>query len=149
MKKEVMALKAKLSLFLNDSKHVLKELIKELSNDFKYVSILGTDTIGTSYNTSLRGSGVNDSSWKERGFVIRVFNGVNYSEYSFNSLSDMKYVKTRIMEIAKNDIATLIRKGIKLIDFPLIKDENMINDFSSEYEKDPFIDLLCPVLTGH
>ncbi len=131
-------MKAKLSTFLSESKSILQELVHKLSKDFKYVSILGTDTIGTTYSTSVRGSGVNDSNWKERGFVVRVFNGVNYSEYSFNSLTDMIYVESRIKEIANNDIQTLISKGVELIAFPLIKDENMVNEFYSEFEKSPF-----------
>ena len=131
-------MKAKLSLFLSNNKKTLQDLIDSLSKDFKYVSVLGTDTIGTRFNTGLRGSGVNDSEWKERGFVVRVFNGVNYSEYSFNSLSNMNRVEDRIKEIATSDISKLLSKGIKLIEFPLIKDENMVNEFYSEFEKNPF-----------
>lgn len=131
-------MQAKLSLFLSNSKSDLKRLIHNLSKDFKYVSILGTDTIGTVYNTSLRGSGVNDSSWKERGFVIRVFNGVNYSEYSFNSLNDLKDIESKIRKIALDDISILINQGVKLIEFPLIEDEIMINEYYSDFEQDPF-----------
>ena len=131
-------MKAELSIFLKDNKELLQELVNSLSKEYKYVSLLGIDTIGTGYNTSIRGSGVNDSNWKDRGFVVRVFNGVNYSEYSFNRLDDMDYVKNRIKEIAKSDITVLLNKGVTLIDFPLIKDENMIDDYSTEYERDPF-----------
>ncbi|WP_038467851.1 TldD/PmbA family protein [Candidatus Izimaplasma bacterium HR1] len=132
-------MKAKLSLFLKENKALLKELVTNLGKYYKYVSLLGIDTIGTNYSTSVRGSGVNDSNWKERGFVVRVFNGVNYSEYSFNSLSDMEVVKTRIDEIAKSDITSLLNSGLKLMDFPLIQDENMIDEYTSELEIDPFV----------
>jgi len=131
-------LKAKLSKFLLDNKLLLKKLVTDLSKEFKYVSLLGSDTVGTAYNVSVTGSGVNDSNWKERGFVVRVFNGVNYSEYSFNSLENMETIKERITNVAVNDIKILVDKGFKLMEFPLIEDENMIKDFSSDYQINPF-----------
>ena len=45
-------MKAKLSNYLQDEKKNLKHIVKELSKEFKYVSILGTDTIGTTYRVS-------------------------------------------------------------------------------------------------
>lgn len=131
-------MKTKLSTFLLNNKELLKQLVTDLNKKFEYVSLLGSDTIGTSYNVSIQGSGVNDSNWKERGFVVRVFNGVNYSEYSFNSLENLETIKERITTIAVKDIQTLVSKGFTLMKFPLIEDENMIKDFSSEYEINPF-----------
>ena len=124
-------MKAKLSKFLLSNKSLLQELVNDLSEKFKYVSLLGTDTVGTKYSVSVQGSGVNDSNWKERGFVVRVFNGVNYSEYSFNSLEDFDAIKARIINVAVNDVKVLVDKGFKLMDFPLIEDEGIIKDFSS------------------
>lgn len=131
-------MKAKLSKFLQNQKSVLKSIIDELSKDFKYVSILATDTVGTSYGVTSKTSSANDSNWKERGFVIRVYNGFNYSEYSFNTLKDTEYIKTRITEIAKNDVALLMKKGIKLMEFPLIEDDNLIQEYYSDFKVDPF-----------
>lgn len=78
------------SKFLVSSKPVISKLITMLSKNYKYVSVLGTDTKGKSFRVSKAGIDVNDSMLVERGFVIRIHNGINYSEYSFNELSEEK-----------------------------------------------------------
>ncbi len=131
-------MKAKLSEFLKRQKDTLKTIVEDLNKEFKYVSCLGVDTVGTTYSVSRRGSGVNDSNWKQRGFVIRVYNGVNYSEYSFNTLEDPELIKSRVFEIAKHDLKTLINKGFKLVDFPIIEEDELTQEFYTDYEIDPF-----------
>ena len=69
-----------MSKYLKDQKSTVKKLVEILSKDFKYVSVLGTDVKGRMYSVSKTGAGINDSSWNERGFVVRVHNGYNYSE---------------------------------------------------------------------
>jgi len=129
---------ATLSTYLESQKPVLKMLIETLQKEFNYVSILGVDTIGTRYGVGRKTSIANDSDWKERGFVVRVFNGINYSEYSFNSLEHMQHIINRIREIAHTDIALLQAKGITLMEFPLIEEKPLIDEFYSEFEIDPF-----------
>lgn len=131
-------MKAKLSKVLNQTKPILQKLITDLSNEFEYVSILGEDTIGTTYSVSRKSTNIGDSQWSDRGFVLRVFNGINYSEYSFNSLENVELIKTQIKEIAQTDISILKAKNINLIDFPLIKDEPLTKEFYSSFEIDPF-----------
>lgn len=127
-----------LSTFLESKKAILKQLVSALEQDFKYVSVLGEDTVGTAYRVSRQGMSVNDSMWKQRGFVIRVFNGVNYSEYSFNTLDDIEFIVNRVKEIAQKDVETLLKKGFKFVDFPLIEEEPLQKDFFSSYEINPF-----------
>jgi len=79
--------KVQISKHLSNQKDTLKELVSILSKDFQYVSILGVDTKGKSYNVSRTGVNINDPMWAERGFVLRVHNGHNYSEFSFNQIS--------------------------------------------------------------
>ncbi|MCK5731482.1 MAG: TldD/PmbA family protein [Tenericutes bacterium] len=131
-------MKTKLSKFLNNQRNTLKQLIDDLSKDFKYVSVLGADTIGTSYSVSRKGSSVGDSNWGERGFVVRVFNGINYSEYSFNTLDNLEGIKQKIIKIAKDDLQIYQANGTKLITFPLIEDEQIKDTFYSDYEINPF-----------
>lgn len=131
-------MKTKLSTFLETKKEILKQLVHELSLEFKYVSLLGVDTIGTTYSVSKRGSSVGDSNWAERGFVIRVFNGVNYSEYSFNTLNDLNFIKETIRKIVNDDLKLLVDNGTKLMEFPLINEEAITKDYQSSYGIDPF-----------
>lgn len=131
-------MKSKLSTFLNETKPIVEELVTDLKRNYSYVSVLGTDTIGNQYSMSRRNSSVNDSQWAERGFVLRVFNGVNYSEYSFNRINDIELIKTRIDEIAKKDIAAFQESGIQLDSYPLIEEKEILQEFHSEFEIDPF-----------
>lgn len=137
-KRGVTILRAKLSTFLSEQKNVLKEIIKELSKEFTYVSILGRETMGTSYNVSRTSSGVNDTNWVERGFVARVYNGVNYSEYSFNQINDVEKIKQKIREIALNDIKVFKANQTKMMVLPLIQEENIEKEAYSEFKIDPF-----------
>jgi len=131
-------MKTKLSTYLENQKEKCNLLIQELSKDFSYASILGADTIGTAYSVSRRGSGVSDSNWSERGFVVRVFNGVNYSEYSFNQFDQVEEIVQKVKEVATNDFNLLNDNGLQMIDFPLIEEEEVTQSFFTDYEIDPF-----------
>ena len=63
------------SEYLLKHKPILKQVVKRLSKDYPYVSILATDVTGTIYKTQMSETMVQDSSWCERGFVVRVHNG--------------------------------------------------------------------------
>lgn len=81
-------MKVKMSAYLQKIKPLAKRLVDDLGKDYAYVSLLGSDSIGKSYGVKKTGVSLNDSRWAERGFVVRVYNGQNYSEYSFNELSE-------------------------------------------------------------
>ncbi len=131
-------MESKLSVFLETSLPKIRQLVTDLKDQYAYVSVLGVDTIGTAYQYSKRGSAVSDSGWADRGFVVRVFNGINYSEYSFNQLNQMDEVKKAIDKIANQDLETYQKHQIQFMSFPLI-DENEIKDtFHSTFEVDPF-----------
>jgi TldD protein len=117
---------------------ILKDIISDLSKDFKYVSILGVDTFGTVYSVSRSNTSVADSRLCEKGFVARVFNGVNYSEYSFNNLDDTEKIKREIRKLALADIKKYSDQGTKLMELPLIVDEEITMDYASEFAIDPF-----------
>lgn len=77
----------KLSNFLIESKKSIKKLIEILSTEYKYVSVLGTDCFGKEYTSLRTGTSIKNSNWNERGFVLKVYNGINYSEFSFDYIS--------------------------------------------------------------
>ena len=79
-------MKVKFSTYLTDQKSILKKIIELLSEKYQYVSILACDTTGKNYTVSKNTISSNDSFWSERGFVLRAYNGIGYSEFSFNEL---------------------------------------------------------------
>ena len=122
------------SKFLENSKPLLGELINKLSETYEYVSILGTDTKGKSYKVSKTETSVNDSSLVERGFVARIHNGVNYSEYSFNEINE-NMLEIIIKEIKEK--LNKVSKDIKVNSYKVIKEDELKDKFLGEVEINP------------
>lgn len=126
-----------LSSFLANKKAELKNIIKILSEDFRYVSILGVDSDSTTYSVSRSGISVRaDELCNDRGFVIRVYNGVGYSEYSFNEI-DMQDIVREVKRIAQADVEAYKKTGTKLLEYGLIDEEAVTKKFQGTVAK-PF-----------
>ncbi len=127
-------MQASRSEFLVRSKPLIRRLIELLSADYKYVSVLGTDTKGKTYMVSKTGVNISDYFLAERGFVVRIHNGVNYSEYSFNELSEerlpliVEEIKTKLHKVAPE---------IAVNAYDQIEEEAITKEFFSELEEDP------------
>ena len=81
-------MKIELSNFLDSSCSKMKEIISILKKNFDYVSVLGTDCHGKQYRVNRKSTGVADSRWNERGFVIRAVKDGFYYEFSTDSITD-------------------------------------------------------------
>ncbi|NLK44266.1 MAG: TldD/PmbA family protein [Tissierellia bacterium] len=125
-----------MSKYLKNQKTILKKLVDILSKEFKYVSILGTDVKGKEYTVCKTGTSITDSPWNERGFVARVYNGYNYSEYSFNQLSvdTLNLLVEKIREKANDDVISLKATGIKISNYPVLEEEKIIMSHLREVE---------------
>lgn len=127
------------SEFLVLKKPLIKKIISELSKDFEYVSVFGTDVSGKSYRVQTTGVSFGDSMWVERGFVIRVYNGNNYSEFSFNEISEDKLAS--IIEKVRKETLLGIEKaekaGIKMNIYPLVEEKELTENFQGEVELPP------------
>ncbi len=136
IRKDGVFMKVSMSKYLREQKQLLKKLVSSLSESFKYVSVLGTDVNGKRYVVQKTGASLNDSMWAERGFVVRIHNGYNYSEVSFNQISkenlDLLAEEIRIKFI--NDIENLKSKEIDLSSYPIIEEEEVIDSFIGEVE---------------
>lgn len=122
------------SEFLSASKPLLKKLVHKLSEQYGYVSVLGTDTKGKSFRVSRTGIEVNDYIFTERGFVVRIHNGVNYSEYSFNEINEDKF--NSIIEDIHHKLNKLA-DGIKVNSYKIIEEEELDRSFLGEVDIDP------------
>lgn len=129
-------MKVTMSTFLQNKRHSIKNLVELLSKEYGYVSILGTDSHGTEYAVQKTGVNVNDSSWTERGFVVRIHNGVNYSEFSFNQISEDS-LDSIVEEIAlsiNTTIKNLKENKIQINSYPILKEETIESSFLGEVE---------------
>lgn len=128
-----------MSQFLISSKPLLKLLVSELSKEYEYVSVLGTDTKGKTYDVRKAGIEVNDSFWNERGFVVRVFNGVGYSEVSFNNFTKHNIIEwiEEIKNRLKEQLEVIKRSSIAEIKYPLVQEEKIERSYFGEVETLP------------
>ncbi|MDD3842197.1 MAG: TldD/PmbA family protein [Candidatus Izemoplasmatales bacterium] len=78
----------KFSKYLKNKKPILKQLIAQLAEKYAYVSVLATDVTGVNIQVDRSTTVVQPTSITESGFVIKVFNGVIYSEYSVNEIEE-------------------------------------------------------------
>jgi TldD protein len=126
--------KVEKSDFLTRSKPLIRKLIEMLSENYKYVSVLGTDTKGKSYIVSKMGTEVNDIMLAERGFVVRIHNGVNYSEYSFNEISE-----ELLVGIVENINSKLNKVAVEITvnSYEVIVEKEITDSFFSEVAINP------------
>jgi len=121
-------MKAKFSRHISNKKELLKRMINELSQDFKYVSVLATDVQGKRYEKDFSTSNVADIMIFERGFVARVYNGACYSEYSFDVIDESNYekIKSSIKELAQKDTEFYKSANVEITQYPIISEEKIV-----------------------
>lgn len=129
-------MKVKMSTFLMAKKSLAKELIDQLYDIYDYASILGIDTVGKRYALKKTGIELNDSFWAERGYVVRVYNGVHYFEYSFNELTREVFplILERIKTLSMTTKALMVNQEIEAMHYGLLEDEAINEAFLSEVE---------------
>ena len=124
------------STYLNKRNALFKKLIDELKKEFKYASILASDTKGNRLTVDFSGSNVADSLLVERGCVVRVYNGICYSEYSFNDIDEDNFddVLAAVIKTAKQDFEKLTASGIAVNEYPVIDEKEITDEFTGEVE---------------
>ena len=114
-----------------ESKHDLcKDLLSRLVDKYPYVSILGKHVAGDSIRVSTFATSINDTMEKQCGFVVKIYNGKSYSEYSFSDIT-----KDNIDSI-EQDILTKTKLSDDIlanhVDGKIIPDEPLVKSFSRE-----------------
>ncbi len=117
------------SSFLEKRKPLAKALVSELRKDFEYVSILGQDVSGEEVTANRAATSVNETFDSDRGFVIKVYNGKGYAEYSCNDLSEDP--KSFVKKI-KNEITLSAKLSEKMVKVVKMEDEPHVERFVRE-----------------
>ena len=120
------------SSYLKEIKPLLKKLLNQLLKKFPYVSILASDCKGKNVRVSQDDIQVQDNRWDERGFVVRVYNKINYSEYSFNQINEEILPKIVEKIIEECDVKDCIEKAIyaKVYNYSCLEEEKITKSFS-------------------
>lgn len=132
-------MKVEKSSLLEQKKPLLKKLLSKLNDSYEYVSILACDTVGKRYGVSKSGIVVEEQSlFTDKGYVVKIYDGESYGEYSFNSITE-----DNITEIAQAVSESLmpwknnLMEGLLVKKYAKLKEEKITFEKSTEYEKDP------------
>ena len=75
------------SEYLSSRHDLLKELVTRLGQRYSYASALGKHVTGKRVNVSTVSTAVSDTNESQCGFVVRVYDGGHYAEYSFSDIT--------------------------------------------------------------
>ena len=126
------------SKFLDSKKDICKKLVDELDKVYPYVGLLGKHITGTNIVVTTRNISINDTREAQAGFVVKIYNGKCYSEYSFSDIEE-KDIPQLVKEIEKkialdSDILNHHVEG------NILPDEPLKQTFSREFEEDNYSD---------
>ena len=128
-------MKCKESNYIRENKPLFKKLVAELLKTYKYASVLVTDSFGKHYSVSKAGINASENDmYTAKGFVVKVYDGGCYAEYSGNEISENK-----VSEIVKFIAEELVKMGgdKEKSQYPFPEDEAVSFAKSTDYEIDP------------
>jgi TldD protein len=132
-------MKVKSSDYVKQVKPLLKALLNRLLADYSYASILASDSKAMVYSVSKRGTVISeDEVLNGRGFVVKVYDGKSYGEYSFNEITEGTL--SDILGKIKNSLMPLkgyLPEGITESEYKKLSDEVSIIDESTDYLQSP------------
>lgn len=126
--------KVKSSQYLQRVKPLLKALLNAALKEYPYVSILAVDAQSETYRvtTSVTSMG-EDGLLSGRGFVIKVYDGQAYGEYSFNEIAEDQIPD--ILAHLKSVTALKECEGVEcLSQYKMLADEPCVFAESTEYQ---------------
>lgn len=132
-------MKVKSSKYLKEIKPVLVRLRDRLLEEYPYASILATDSVAKQYLVSKNITSVSMLSLMSgQGFVVKVYDGKSYGEYSFNEISEggieeiVSKIKEELFPMSQG-----LPDGVEESVYPMLEDAPMVFEGSTEYEIDP------------
>ena len=121
-------MKAPFSAYLSGIRNGAEELVRLLRIKYEYVSVLATDSCGFAVRISQRARSVSSETMTtERGLVVRVCRGGQYSEVSLNHF-DASHPEDAAAEVeaeVEKQRTLLSSLGINAYDTPILPDEPM------------------------
>ena len=121
-----MIVKAPFSPYLDAIAPGLKKLVALLGEDYDYVSVLSTDSVGFVVSISQRAKHVDHSTMMtERGSVVRVRRGGLYSEFAFNRFDPAcpEQTAAEARRVLNEQFALLEETKSEIYDTPALPDE--------------------------
>lgn len=132
-------MKVKSSEYLAEIKPLLLSLRDRLLEEYPYVSILASESAAKRYFVSRTVTSVGMVGMLSgRGFVVKVYDGLGYGEYSFNEISPER-IEEIVVKIREGltSFAEPLPEGVSRSVYAMLEDEPTVFEGSTEYEIDP------------
>lgn len=131
-------MKVNASEYIKSHKDLLRQLLNQLLEIYPYASILAVDAQAFDYRVTKTTTMMSENDLlSNRGFVIKVYDGQSYGEYSFNELDVAKL--DEIVAAVQTKV-TKLKEGIgalSLSEYKILNDEPCVFSESTEYEIAP------------
>ena len=131
-------MKVNASEYIKSHKDLLRQLLNQLLEIYPYASILAVDAQAFDYRVTKTTTMMSENDLlSNRGFVIKVYDGQSYGEYSFNELDAAKL--DEIVAAVQTKV-TKLKEGIgalSLSEYKILNDEPCVSSASTEYEIAP------------
>lgn len=120
------------STYLSSKHDLCKELVNRLQSRYAYVSILGKHITGNTIRVSSVNTSVGETFEAQCGFVVKLYNGKTYAEYSFSDITqdNMDYLVSEI----ENKLSLSERLMDNHVNMTVMSDEPLKKDFSCPME---------------
>lgn len=135
------------SKYLYEREEKASLLVQELGKTYKYVSILGTEITGYTYQVNKFNSFISETNLKECGFVVKLNNGNSFLEYAFNEIPNdiPKFAKEIETTLSMNNELEKMMINVSDIDEePLEKSFSRESDIK-QYEPNQIISNLSKI----
>ena len=116
------------SKFLDSKRQDCKALVTALRKHFDYVSVLGADIKTTAIRVDRNTSGINPGGDTECGFVVKMYNGTVFHEYSLDDISG------DIPALAEKIAASVACPGGNTIAGATLPDEPLVQSFARPHD---------------
>ena len=120
------------SKFLESRHDLCKELVNRLQDKYPYVSVLGKEIEGDNVVVTSRFTSIGDTREKQCGFVVKIYNGKCYSEYSFSDITSDTIDQIEQDIIQKTKLSDELMENH--VNGKIIPDEPLVKTFSRERE---------------
>lgn len=124
------------SRYLKSKHDICKQLVDRLGEKYAYVSLLGKQIEGENVRVTTFNTSINDTMESQCGFVVKVYDGKAYSEYSFSDIDEnsIDEIENSVIETVKVlDDDTFVH-----VDGAVLEDELLKQDFVREMDSKPY-----------
>lgn len=121
--------KIECSSYLMNKVDDMAELVELLNEDFDYVSILGSDTKGKTFQVTAGDMLIQDYHGNESGFVVRVLKNGRYFEFSFNEWQDTQSIYENVIKLYNEDLQIQKETGFKNFDAIMCQDDMIYESY--------------------